>query len=294
MRRFFATYRFPVFTLALVAGFDALVAVLMLVPPGDGPLARLAAEFRRWCVPTSDGGTVALGAALTFLSQPLVYAAALVLLWWRPLAELRGRLRAAAPWAAAGLAGALVLGAGLGVLGRPARAEAAAGPPPFPAEALRTAIPAPAFELSDQDGRPVSLAALRGRVVLLTAAYASCSVSCPMILAEAKRAVAGAGGDVVVVAVTLDPARDDQAARRRLADAQGVAAPGWRIAGGDPAAVEAALDAMGIERRRDPETGVIDHANLFLLIDRGGAVAYRFGLNQQEWLVAALRVLLEE
>ena len=53
---------------------------------------------------------------------------------------------------------------------------------------------------------------------------------------------------------------------------------------------------MQVARKRDPETGVIDHANLFLLIDREGRLAYRLGLGerQQRWLTSALRVLLDE
>jgi len=60
--------------------------------------------------------------------------------------------------------------------------------------------------------------------------------------------------------------------------------------------VEGVLDAMQIARQRDPETGVISHANLFLLVDREGRLAYRLGLGerQQRWLTSALRVLLNE
>jgi len=41
---------------------------------------------------------------------------------------------------------------------------------------------------------------------------------------------------------------------------------------------------------------VIDHANLFLLLDRNGKVAYRLGLGdrQERWLASALRILLQE
>ncbi|MNC96767.1 hypothetical protein D3C83_142260 [compost metagenome] len=60
--------------------------------------------------------------------------------------------------------------------------------------------------------------------------------------------------------------------------------------------MESTLDALGVARTRDPETGVIDHANLFVLVDRDGRVAYRFtlGERQERWLVQALRLLLAE
>ena len=60
--------------------------------------------------------------------------------------------------------------------------------------------------------------------------------------------------------------------------------------------IEKALDAMDVVRNRNPDTGLIDHTNLFLLIDRDGRVAYRFGLGarQRQWLTSALRILLRE
>src|SRR5690606_7319407 len=109
-------------------------------------------------------------------------------------------------------------------------------------------------------------------------------------LTDAERA------DLTVVGITLDPARDTPAVLAAMADGQGVAAPLYRLATGEPAVVEALLDRLDVSRRRDPETGVIDHANLFLLVDRQGRIAYRFtiGDRQQSWLTSALRLLLRE
>ena len=71
---------------------------------------------------------------------------------------------------------------------------------------------------------------------------------------------------------------------------------GRRRSLGPSAPLERLLDRVQIARERDPETGVISHANLFLLIDRDGRIAYRFGLGerQQRWLTSALRILLRE
>ena len=79
-----------------------------------------------------------------------------------------------------------------------------------------------------------------------------------------------------------------------VADGDDLGEPGSGI--GESAEVESTLDRMQMARERDPETGVINHANLFLLIDREGRLAYRLGLGerQQRWLVSALRVLLRE
>jgi hypothetical protein len=42
---------------------------------------------------------------------------------------------------------------------------------------------------------------------------------------------------------------------------------------------------------------VIDHASLFVLVDRSGHVAYRFALGgelEENWLVQALTILIHE
>jgi protein SCO1/2 len=99
-----------------------------------------------------------------------------------------------------------------------------------------------------------------------------------------------------VIAVTMDPERDNPDVLGELAKNHGMDSTLYHLVTGDPAEVEPLLDRMQIARQRDPETGIISHANLFLLIDREGRIAYRLGLGerQQRWLTSALRVLLRE
>ena len=78
---------------------------------------------------------------------------------------------------------------------------------PFPADRLRTQLPAPHVALTDHEGRPVSLDELRGRVVVLTGVYATCGFTCPMILGQAKRAVAALSPDERAEVTVLE-ARD--------------------------------------------------------------------------------------
>ena len=57
-----------------------------------------------------------------------------------------------------------------------------------------------------------------------------------------------------------------------------------------------ALTRLQFSATRNPQTGVIDHANLFLLVDRSNHIAYRFTLDARHraWLRTALRSLLSE
>ena len=71
--------------------------------------------------------------------------------------------------------------------------------------------PAPAFALAGSDGAPLALARYRGKVVLLSFGYTSCTEVCPVtlaLLAQARRLLGPAADGVQVIYVTVDPERD--------------------------------------------------------------------------------------
>jgi protein SCO1/2 len=298
LQRFFASWRFPALVLSVLLSFKLLALLMLVVPRAPAGLGAFAEEFKVWCFGYDPAkGTVERAYVGLTLAEPLVLGAIIAAVWWRPLREvLRERPRAVLPYVAAAMA--IVAAGSLALVGT--RKEARAGEPAFPARALHTSLPPPRVELTDQEGAHVSLAELRGRVVVLTGVYASCGYACPMILGQAKRAVAALSPeeqrDVTVVAVTLDPEHDGQESLATMARAQGVKAPLFRLVWGEPGDVERTLDDLSIARTRDAATGVIDHANVFVLVDRGGRVAYRLALGgvQEPWLVEALRALVRE
>ncbi len=68
-----------------------------------------------------------------------------------------------------------------------------------------------AFQLTDHDGQPRSLADFRGKVVVVFFGFTHCPDVCPTTLAELARAVKQLGPDgerVQVLMVTVDPERD--------------------------------------------------------------------------------------
>ena len=297
LRQFFAGGGFPLFVLSLLVFYELLVFAMLWLPAGDSGLLAFAEEFRVWCLGYDPAtGRTEWVYVVAMVAPQLVMGAAVVLVWWEPLREALERPRALLRHAAAALALVVAAAAGFALLG----SEPAAGDLPFPAEALRTAYAPPDLRLVNQDGATVDLASLRGKVVALTAVYASCPHTCPLILAQSKNAAAQLTPEereeLYFVAVTMDPTRDTPEVLQRLAGMHDLEAPLYNLVTGEPATVEGILDRMGISRRRDPETGVIDHANLFLLIDRKGNVAYRLGLGerQERWLVSALQVLIRE
>ena len=69
-------------------------------------------------------------------------------------------------------------------------------------------VPAAPFQLTDQNGRPVSLASLHGQVVLLTFLDPVCTTDCPLIAQElrvADQMLGAKAANVVIVAIAANP-----------------------------------------------------------------------------------------
>jgi protein SCO1/2 len=100
----------------------------------------------------------------------------------------------------------LVLGAGLGLAAASMNSQSA--PDVVPARFVPPREKAFDFRLRDQDGRRVSLADARGKVVVLTFLYTACRDLCPAQAGEIAQAVGRVGDGVVVYGVSVDPVGD--------------------------------------------------------------------------------------
>jgi cytochrome oxidase Cu insertion factor (SCO1/SenC/PrrC family) len=132
----------------------------------------------------------------------------------------------------------------------------------------------PASALVDQHGRRASLAELGGPAIV-TFAFGHCATVCPVIVNDLRAARGRAGrDDVPLVVVTLDPWRDTPERLPTLA-ASWHLAPHDRALSGGIAEVNAALDALGIARRRNERTGDVDHATTLFIVGRDGQIEWR-------------------
>jgi len=301
VERFMAGWQFPAFVLSLLVLYKLLLLGLLLIPSSNEALGAFAEEFRIWCFGYDPAtGRLEMGYVLTMLLEPIVLGAVVLVVWWSPLtAVVHHRPRAL--WAPIAAALTLVSVAGAAMIGmyRPTAVVDSADKP-FPAAALRTHLPAPQFRLTNQDGQPVSLSDFAGRVVMVTASYSTCGHTCPRILAQARSVVGALTADELrdfrVLSVTLDPERDTAEHLAMFARGQTLPTPTYHLLTGAVDTVNGVLDRLSVARSRNPETGVIEHANLFILVDRQGRIAYRFtlGETQERWLKEALHLLLRE
>ena len=108
---------------------------------------------------------------------------------------------------------ALMLGvaavfAGVVALAWPSDEQASGGPDRFEGATLPAGLKAPDFELTDQEGRRVTMRALRGKPVIVAFLYSTCEDTCPIQAQQIKGALNELGTDYPALAVSVDPAND--------------------------------------------------------------------------------------
>ncbi len=81
----------------------------------------------------------------------------------------------------------------------------------FDGAALPAGTIAPAFTLTDQSGRPITLGDYRGQVVVITFLYSTCGATCVVIAQQIRGALDELRHPVRVLIVSADPAADTRA-----------------------------------------------------------------------------------
>jgi len=156
--------------------------------------------------------------------------------------------------------------------------------------------PAPDFDLVDQGGGRLTLADLRGKLVVLDFVYTSCQGPCPLLTSAHVTLQRSLPPELRArtrfVSISLDPVRDTPMTLRAYGLARGADLTGWSFLTGPADAVAAVVKAYGVGSVRRPD-GQIDHLVATFLIDGEGQIAQRFiGLEHEpEELLHALEGL---
>ena len=159
--------------------------------------------------------------------------------------------------------------------------------------------PAPDFTLTDQAGRSISMAALRGRPVVLTFLYTNCPDFCPLtaeLLRTAWEQLGPDGARVALVAVSVDPANDSAAAARAFSERHRMPEAQWHYLVGseDTLTPVWAAYAVGVNRASSGSDQVGHTEALFLIDKQGRQRSLLRGDIKAEQLAGALRRLLKE
>jgi len=169
------------------------------------------------------------------------------------------------------------------VLGAAPMASAAANRNADPILALAIAgdstsldVPAPGFSLTDQDGRTVTLASLRGKAVLLTFLDPVCTVDCPIIAQEFKQAgqmLGAQASGVELVAVVANPTYLSTAVTRAFDRQEGLTTvPNWLYLTGSLSQLGAVWRQYGVTVENLPAGAMSAHNDLAVVIDPSGHI----------------------
>jgi protein SCO1 len=138
---------------------------------------------------------------------------------------------------------------------------------------------APPFTLTSQEGKPVALADLRGKVVAVTFIYTGCPDICPLLtqkMVDVQDALgADFGAKIAFVSISLDPERDTPEVLKDYAQFWGANLAGWSFLTGSPEAVRDVTRRYGVFFAKK-EDGSVDHTQLTTLVDADGRMRVQY------------------
>lgn len=132
--------------------------------------------------------------------------------------------------------------------------------------------------MTDQTGRNFKLEALRGRPVLVSMIYNSCTIVCPMLIDTMAQVHMGLSEsertELSTLVVTFDPQRDDVKTLKSVADKRQLQAEQWTLARTDKVSTRKIAALLGIQYRLLPD-GEYNHTTVMLLLDAEGRILGR-------------------
>ena len=175
---------------------------------------------------------------------------------------------------AAFCAGALIA---IAIGGPPARVGAEPVTPSAPgASESRDWLP-PA-NLIDQNSHPVSLASLKGKIVLVSFIHASCRGVCEMLTAKMRQVAHNLGSDaaarVTMVSITTDPAEDRPPQLLAYAKKEGVDTSGWLFLTGPADQIDRVLGVYNVPH--EDEQDELTHVFALYLIGANGQMLRQY------------------
>ncbi len=261
--------------LAITAAWWALA----LWPVGDIPPEWLA-RTRGACFGAAESGLPSAGGWVLLIGEPIGMVGLLLVIWggalradlrrsWRHLWGRTALLTSLAAFVTGAVLSGVRVAAAMEARSTPVNGAAGAG------MVTRPGTPLPSVALVDQHGFRAPIVAPGAARTLVTFAFGECEAVCPTVVHDllAVRDEAGRP-DVPIVVVTLDPWRDTPDRLATIARHWGLGSND-RVLSGSVAEVEALLDAVGVRRARNRQTGNIDHLTTVLVASADSRILWR-------------------
>lgn len=131
------------------------------------------------------------------------------------------------------------------------------------------------YTLVDMNGASLALRDYRGKPLVISLVYTSCSSVCPPTTQHLIDAVNEAGRMIGldrfnVLTVGFDARNDTPARLTQFASTQAIKSPNWRVASADAATIEALLGDLGFSYLA--VAGGFDHLTQTTIVDREGRI----------------------
>ena len=161
---------------------------------------------------------------------------------------------------------------------------------------------APDFELIDQTGAPFRLSELKGKVVLVSFIFTTCSGSCPATthrMGQVQQELKNRGhlktDRVRLLSISLDPARDTPEVLSRYMRLYDANPSSWSFVTGPVSDVQKVLVDWGMWSRSAPN-GQLDHPSRIFLVDGKRRVReiYNLSFLKASWVAEDIELLLDE
>ena len=140
--------------------------------------------------------------------------------------------------------------------------------------------PAKDFRLTDQNGRTVTPATLRGKVVLLTFLDPVCTSACPLIAQEFRAAgqlLGPSASRVELVAIAANPVFYQRVYTEAFTRQEGLSqVPNWQFLTGSVATLRQVWADYGIDSEVEPGGSMVGHTEVAYVIDPAGHVREEF------------------
>ena len=138
---------------------------------------------------------------------------------------------------------------------------------------------APSYTLVDQNGKPFSSDALKGKVHVLEFFFSTCPTICPIMnqnMLKIEQKFFG-NPDFAIVSITINPENDTPQVLKQHAEAIGVKSSQWHFLTGEKDDIyKLANTGFNIYAGENAKAnGGFEHSGLFALIDRDGNIRCR-------------------
>lgn len=170
-----------------------------------------------------------------------------------------------------------------------------------PADRLAVIGQAPQFQLRDHNDKSANLASYRGKVVVVSFIFTTCSGTCPATthrMAKLHEEVARRPhlkNQVQFLSISLDPERDTPERLRGYMRLYEIDAGNWRFLTGTPQEVNPVIAAWGMWAKA-AANGQLDHPSRVHLVDPQGRIREIYNLDffRLPWVLDDIDALVGE